>query len=350
MMDNTLRVEDGLDKGRRSVVKELIGVQYLRGIAAMLVVLHHSGATQLGPFGVNIFFVISGFVMWATTAAIDVSPLVFWRRRLVRIVPLYWLFLSLLVAVAVSAPQYLNTTEITPENVIKSFLFIPHFHVVQKFIAPILIPGWSLNYEMFFYFIFGIALVIKSETRRAIAIVIFLWSLVLLGLSFHPAGAVAATYTNPGLLLFLDGVILAMIYRARNIGSVTLGAILVGIGVLTRAIGVTDDFGLFAGLSPVLIVAGTLALEPALRRAPSVLLHTAGNASYSIYLSHLFFLRLSELGWRHFVGGGSSRVLDATYVTFSLIFAIGGGIAIHYFIERPMLLLFHQNKIAARSA
>jgi len=350
MIDNTLRVEDGLDKGRRSVVKELIGVQYLRGIAAMLVVLHHSGATQLGPFGVNIFFVISGFVMWATTAAIDVSPLVFWRRRLVRIVPLYWLFLSLLVAVAVSAPQYLNTTEITPENVIKSFLFIPHFHAVQKIIAPILIPGWSLNYEMFFYFIFGIALIIKSDTRRAIMIVIFLWSLVLLGLSLNPSGAVAVTYTNPELLIFLDGVILAMIYRAHNTGSVSLGVILICIGVLTRAIVVTSDVGLFVGLSPALIVAGTLALEPVLRRAPSALLHTAGNASYSIYLSHLFFLRLSELGWRHFVGGGSSGVLEAAYVTFSLIFAIGGGIAVHYFIERPMLLLFHQSKIAVKSA
>jgi exopolysaccharide production protein ExoZ len=341
---------NGLDRGRRSVVKELIGVQYLRGIAAMLVVLHHSGATQLGPFGVNIFFVISGFVMWFTTAAIDVSPVVFWRRRLVRIVPLYWLCLSLLVAIAVSAPQYLNTTEITLESVIKSFLFIPHFHAVQKIIAPILIPGWSLNYEMFFYLVFGIALIIKSDTRRAIMIVILLWGLVLLGLLLNPAAAVATTYTNPDLLLFLDGVILAIIYRSHNIGSVMLGVILICIGILTRFTRVTDDFGLFAGLSPALIVAGTLAFEPVLRRAPSVLLHMAGNASYSIYLSHLFFLRLSELGWRHFVGGNSSGILEATYVTFSLIFAIGGGIAVHYFIERPMLLLFHQSKIAAKSA
>jgi exopolysaccharide production protein ExoZ len=335
------------------VNKELIGVQYLRAVAVTLVVLHHSSATNLGPFGVQIFFVISGFVMWFTTAAIDISPFIFWRRRLVRIVPLYWLFLSLLVAIGISAPQYLKTTEISPENVIKSFLFIPHFHAAQKIIAPILIPGWSLNYEMFFYFIFGIALLIKSDTRRPVVIGMLLWSLVLLGLWLNPETPVAATYTNPDLLLFLDGIILAIIYRAHNVDNVVVGLILISIGAVSRAAGVTSDFGLggsLMGLSPTLIVAGTLALEPTLRRAPSILLHTAGNASYSIYLSHLFFLRLSELCWRHFVGGGSAGVLEGTYVAFSFIFAMGGGIAVHYFIERPMLLLFHQKKIAAKSA
>ena len=335
------------------MIKELIGVQYLRGIAAMLVVLHHLyfSNTQLGPFGVKIFFVISGFVMWHTTAAANTSTTVFWRRRIVRIVPLYWMFLSILVAIALSAPQYLKSTIITPENVIKSFFFVPHYHVVQKFIAPILVPGWSLNYEMFFYFIFGIALLIKSNARRAIMIGILLWGLVLLGLSLNPEGAVAATYTSPEILLFFDGIILAVIYRAYGIDNAVLGLALICTGVLfIGAPGGLDLFVNFVGLSPALIVAGTLALEPAIRRVPSTVLHTIGNASYSVYLSHLFFLRLSELSWRHFGGGGSSEVLEATYVAFSFIFAVGGGGAVHYFVERPMLLLLPQSKIAAKSA
>jgi exopolysaccharide production protein ExoZ len=193
-------------------------VQYLRAIAVILVVLHHSGTTNLGPFGVKIFFVISGF-------------------------------------------------------------------------------------------------------------------------SLSPADAMAATYTNPDLLLFLDGIILAVIYQAHNIDNVALGLILVGLGTFLRSMGITGDLGLFESLmGPALIVAGTLALEPTLRRAPSVLLHTIGNASYSIYLSHLFFLRLSELSWRHFVGFGTSEVLEVAYVVVSFIFAIAGGVAVHYLIERPMLL------------
>jgi exopolysaccharide production protein ExoZ len=337
------------------VFKEVIGIQYLRGIAAMLVVLHHLSFnnTQLGPFGVKIFFVISGFVMWLTTAGVDISPVWFWRRRLVRIVPLYWFFLLLLVAIGLSASQYLKTTEITLETAVKSFLFIPHFHAVQKFIAPILIPGWSLNYEMFFYLIFGIALLIKSDARRVLSIGVLLWTLVLIGLSLQPEGAVAATYTNPDLLLFLDGIVLAIIYRAYKIDSATLGVILICVGVLSQSIGLPGSFGLFEnfiGLSPALIVAGTLALELAMRRRPSAALYTIGNASYSIYLSHLFFLRLSELGWRDFVTFGSNEVLDMTYVVVAFIFAIAGGVAVHYFLERPMLLLFHQSKIATKSA
>jgi peptidoglycan/LPS O-acetylase OafA/YrhL len=336
------------------VFKEVIGIQYLRGIAAMLVVLHHLSfnSTQLGPFGVKIFFVISGFVMWLTTAGVDISPVSFWRRRLVRIVPLYWFFLLLLVAIGLSASQYLKTTEITLETAVKSFLFIPHFHAVQKFIAPILIPGWSLNYEMFFYLIFGVALLIKSDTRRALVIGVLLWSLVLVGLWLQPEGAVAATYTNPDLLLFLDGIVLAIIYRAYKIDSATLGVILICVGVLSQSL-LPGSFGLFEnfiGLSPALIVAGTLALELAMRRRHSAALYTIGNASYSIYLSHLFFLRLSELGWRDFVTFGSNEVLDVTYVVVAFIFAIAGGVAVHYFLERPMLLLFHQSKIATKSA
>jgi exopolysaccharide production protein ExoZ len=330
---------------------EIIGVQYLRGVAAMLVVLHHLyfSDTQLGPFGVKIFFVISGFVMWHTTVAANISTMAFWRRRIVRIVPLYWIALFVLLAVALSASQYLKSTAITPENVLKSFLFIPHFHAVQKIIAPILIPGWSLNYEMFFYFVFGIALLIKPDRLRAIAIGVFLWSLVLLGLWLDPEGAVAATYTNPALLLFFFGLILAMIYRAYNFHSVVLGLILICVGALSYALRLPDYFDFFenfVGLAPVMIVAGTLALESTLRRAPNRVLHTIGNASYSIYLSHLFFLRISELGWRHLAASGSGEALNVAYVVVAFAVAIAGGVAVHYFIERPMLSLFHPSRIS----
>src|SRR5258706_3803227 len=284
-----LRSKDGFqDAG--STTKELIGVQYLRGIAAMMVVLHHLyfDNTQLGPFGVKIFFVISGFVMWHTTAAADIATIVLWRRRIVRIVPLYWIFLSILVAIVLSAPQYLKSTVITPETVVKSFLFIPHYNASQKFIAPILIPGWSLNYEMFFYFIFGIALLVKSHALRATMIGVLLWSLVLLGLLLNPEDAATATYTNPDVLLFFDGIILAMIYRTYNIDSVICGLILICAGVLSGSILVSGDLGVFEdfiGLSPALIVAGTLALEPSLRRAPAPVLPTLGNATALICLS-----------------------------------------------------------------
>ncbi len=338
-------------------IREIVGVQYLRGLAAMLVVMHHLyfSDTQLGPFGVQIFFVISGFVMWYTTAKANVSMATFWRRRLVRIVPLYWIFLSTLLAIALSMPQFLKTTVIQLGAVVQSFLFIPHYHTVQReLIAPILIPGWSLNYEMFFYFLFGAALLLRAGALRAILVGLILWSLVLIGALLNPKDAVAATYTSPALLLFLDGIGLAIVYGASNFRITLLGLALICVDAVMRS-SRAPDFGLSGGfgeLLPVAIVAVTIALERWLRRVPNVALHTIGNASYSIYLSHIFFLRLFELQWSHVQTMLTSGAIHLIYLALAFVFAVAGGIAVHYFIERPVLLVFHKWQIVrpARSA
>lgn len=348
------------------MTKELIAVQYLRAAAVVMVVLHHLLSTngieyllvpRLGGFGVEIFFVISGFIMWHTTATADISAAEFWRRRIIRIVPLYWFFLSIVVIVALLLPQLFYSTVVTPKNVLKSFLFIPHYHLVQtNVIAPILIPGWSLNYEMFFYLLFGLAVFVPSRTWRAVILAVQLLGLVLLGRIFQPTDAVAATYTSPELLKFLDGMVLAMIYRASGLNNPRLGFALIVVGVFfSPLIAVSSVFGMidgFAGLSSTFIVAGSLAFEAVVRRAPNAVFHAVGNASYSIYLSHLFFLRLSELLWRHFALFGSSRALDATYIACALTFAVGGGIAVYYCIERPILFAFRRSHspIAATTA
>jgi exopolysaccharide production protein ExoZ len=342
------------------LMKELIAVQYMRGLAAAIVVLHHllssrGFETRMGAFGVDIFFVISGFIMWHTTAAANSSTFEFWRRRLIRIVPLYWFFLCAMVIVALFAPQSLNSTVVTPENTIKSFLFIPHYHATQHIIAPILIPGWSLDYEMFFYFLFGLALLVPSLRRRAILLGVVLAGLFLLGVSFQPTGPVIASYTSSGLLKFFDGIILAMIYRSNRLRGTTWGLALISVGLLSRLISDSSYFGELdrtVGLSPMFVVAGALALEPAARRVPSLIFLTIGNASYSIYLSHQFFVRLLEIGGRHLGTLESSAGLDATYIMFALIFAVAGGIVVYYLVERPMLFLFRKRSvpIAARTA
>jgi exopolysaccharide production protein ExoZ len=352
MQHSVRQGEQGFPRDQLSA-KELLGVQYLRGVAVVLVVIHHLYTDeirylfipQLGDFGVDIFFVISGFIMWHTTAQTRISVIEFWRHRIVRIVPLYWIFLSIVVAVALLAPQDLKSTVITPENAVKSFFFIPHFHVVQKIIAPILIPGWSLNYEMYFYFLFGVALLVPSRPLRATLLTVLLLGLVMLGFVVQPKGPIAVTYTNPELLKFLDGIILAILYRSNRLNGTILGSALLLIGILSHSISVSGNYNLFenfVGLSSTAVVAGVLALEPVLRRSPSILLHTVGNASYSIYLSHLFFVRLLELGWQHFLSLGWSELLDGTYVVLVFAFAMTGGIMVYYGIERPTLSLLRR--------
>jgi exopolysaccharide production protein ExoZ len=334
------------------MIKEVIVIQYLRGIAAIMVVLHHLSTStereyplipRWGEFGVTIFFVISGFIMWHTTAASDISVIEFWRRRIIRIVPLYWIVLCALVVVALYAPQILHSTLITPENTIKSFFFIPHFHMVQKdVIAPILIPGWSLNYEMFFYCIFGLSMWAKAPVTRLVLLGVSLVALVTLGVILSPGGAIAATYTNPRLLTFLGGVLLATLYRSDRFGSVPLGLVLLIAGltlIVLPASNYVHAVGNFMGLSPMFVVAAALTFEASARRTPNVVFEAIGNASYSIYLSHLFFLRIAELAWRHVAPPGASLLFDAMYAIVAFILALVGGIAVYYAVERPLLIL-----------
>ncbi len=144
-------------------------IQYLRGIAALMVVWHH-GVGQLatletyfpfrfGTSGVDLFFVISGFIMVVTTAGRDVTPTEFIARRFVRVVPLYWVLTLALAATALVAPSLFRSVTLTAVSLIQSLLFIPHFSPSHAgMIWPVLVPGWTLNYEMFFYVVFAASL------------------------------------------------------------------------------------------------------------------------------------------------------------------------------------------------
>ena len=163
------------------------GLQYLRGIAALMVVFYHSRSyfgdvpdwTRIGSRGVDIFFVISGFIMAYATRhlADDVTAikasLIFLSKRFIRVVPLYWV--ALLWASSVYWINWVSTSgsleelylNISPEliSIAKDFLFIPHLSIdedEQGEIFPVLIQGWTLNYEMFFYFIFAIAMLFRQ--------------------------------------------------------------------------------------------------------------------------------------------------------------------------------------------
>lgn len=142
----------------------------------MMVVWHHAAGQipgmsarvpwVFGTSGVDLFFVISGFIVVVTTAGVDTKPFDFWRRRIVRVVPLYWLLTLLMVTVALIAPGLFKTLKVAPETVLQSLLFIPHFS--QSFsgvVWPLLVPGWTLNFEMFFYALFGLALILPPRYR-----------------------------------------------------------------------------------------------------------------------------------------------------------------------------------------
>lgn len=115
--------------------KEVYGLQYLRGLAAFLVVLHHTiemnpmGLPEwtrfIGEIGVDIFFVLSGFIMVYTAfpAGEALSPLRFIKKRAQRIYPLYWM--CFLLIVLIMSLGYLSNNGIPLESVISSFFLLP---------------------------------------------------------------------------------------------------------------------------------------------------------------------------------------------------------------------------------
>src|SRR5438045_2337056 len=163
--------------------RDIVPIQMLRGIAASMVVFVHLdvqlarlGYRTLGSgwlaTGVDIFFVISGFIMWVSVERRpDMTAGTFLRNRLIRIVPLYWLVSAGVLTMTFAAPQLLHTTVFSAPHAIASFLFLPARHPVVGNFWPLLIPGWTLDYEMLFYVLFAAAIAGSTDARSRFLIV-----------------------------------------------------------------------------------------------------------------------------------------------------------------------------------
>jgi exopolysaccharide production protein ExoZ len=279
---------------------ELISIQYLRGIAAMMVVVFHlvvnSNLFEKGPAfqrayflnaGVDIFFVISGFIMWHTTRARRVTPLGFMSDRIIRIVPLYWVVTIATMAIAYFLPGLMRSTVFNLPHGIASLFFIPvHHPVFPNEYWPVVVPGWSLNYEMFFYLVFALSLALPTRFQLSFLVV-----------SFAAIFGIARLFNGNGLnvffgeemnLEFIFGVLLgeavARGLKIRKEACVAL--VLVGFAfmVVSEQIHVARIFRW--GIPALAIVAGAVLYERSAKTPHIPALKMIGDASYSLYLIH----------------------------------------------------------------
>lgn len=331
--------------------EKLVGVQYLRAIAALMVAYYHL-VDQIPAFahtlsfssvlssqrlsaGVDIFFVISGFIMYVTGR--DLSAGEYAWRRLVRIVPLYWALTLVVCAIAVLDAATLHRTDVTAEYAIKSLLFLPYHNPTQQdLLFPLLAPGWTLNYEMAFYALFALALLLPRYRMRAVCFVLLALTLAGMLRARPEMLSISGFYTSSRLALFAAGITLGWLHGTRrlHISRVLCAAlILAGFwGVLTDWTPVESSR--WAELaSATAIVTGVLAWEqqfglPRLR-IPLLL----GDASYSIYLAHLFAFGLVRSIWSHVDG------LPWAFATASMMAAVALALVTYRLIERPALRL-----------
>lgn len=297
--------------------------------------------SPLSPFpfvaGVDVFFVISGFVMAHSSGSLHGRPgawHVFLVRRLARVAPLYWLMTALLIVLLIVArvPVW---SETTTRQIVAAFLFLPVANP-DGVALPLLDIGWSLNYEMLFYAVF--ALFVGLQRKMALmAVSIVLIAAVLAGRWFEPTSVTLRFWSDPIVLEFLLGIaIYGLVSRGFRLSDGLRWLVgLAGLGLFFAfpQIDFTWRFlqwGLPAGLMVLAAVSGR-------REIRSELAEWAGNTSYAIYLSHFFVIRallfvLEHLGIRHPV------VWLAGFPLGVVLGTLAASTVLHYGFERPVLL------------
>ncbi len=344
---------------------QIANLQGLRAFAAIIVVYYHLQAVlndnfgtsldnSYGAYGVDVFFVISGFIMFFTNAKLNKRADQFMLNRVIRIMPLYWLATFFLLPFYLLGfhPNGLNYLD--TELFVKSLFFIPGVFPDGRQ-DLVLSLGWTLMYELFFYIAFALTFFQRSLTKSLCTLTAVFGLLVLSGFVVESSAFFVSFVQSKIILEFLFGAAFAVLFLRFGdeavFRSVPLGTVLVILGLfapLAMSFYFHDEMlepeglrYLFFGIPAFSLVAGAVILENANLRlqASSVLL--LGAASYALYLFHpvlihgtvkvVAALRLASDGW------GAAL---ATLAAFGV--AVVGAVVIHLLIERPILAIGHR--------
>ena len=298
----------------------LSGIQALRGVAALAVVCRHAlteaGITGwpslLGAAGVDVFFVISGFVMAYTSDGQSARN--FLLRRIARVVPLYWLATLALVAIAASGVAY-QGQDISVARILQSLAFVAA--------DPVIFVGWSLNYEMFFYLLY--AAMIALGLQR--------WSVAVIALCMLASIASGAPgISRPIVLEFAFGVGLGVAHLKGLTGRFAVPA-----AVLASALFVATSMAgaqMPGAALPETIrwlwwgAPSLLAVYAALWWKPRFTL--VGDASYSIYLVHVVVMTVLA----KVLETGSVAVWIA--IPLAVLASVAAGVLVYWTVEGPL--------------
>ena len=317
-------------------------IQTLRAIAAILVVAFHAIPTaksyQLstdffykidiwGSAGVDIIFVISGFIMIYIQNKKNKTPVEFIKDRIERIVPLYWFLTLSFSALLLTFPSAFNVWTFDFKTLINSLFFINYLTSGNY---PVLFVGWTLEYEMLFYLVFALSIFMKNIYYSAICCIISLIVMVFLGLSDI-------------ILEFCFGMLVGLLYSNTKLkinSFLCFISIALGFYFLTIDWNIELPRFIVWGLPSLFIFIGFLYLKP----IKNIVLDTLGSASYSIYLVHVFVILIS---YRVFskIGRIDISYINEIYVILSILASIFSGVLLHFIIEKPLAKLIHNFKM-----
>ena len=326
-------------------------IQILRAVAALgVVALHvgHEGATRLGvrsplpdfsigAAGVDLFFVISGFIMVYASDTLfgrANAPATFFTRRLARIVPLYWAATAAAVVCLVVLRYAGALEQLTWQTLAASLVFLP-WPRPDGMMLPVHMLGWTLNFEMFFYLVFALALTLTR--RNAVFTVTGLFLLLVAAGRVFALPQPFAFWCDPVILEFCFGMLIALGHREGVAVPRAAAVVLIIAGFAALALGaMTSGWPRLAvwGVPAAAIVAGAVLAGP---HEPGVITRALvflGDASYSIYLVH--WLAILVL-----TGVVAYLRLDIAaapwaYVAAHALFALAVSVAVYLMFERPV--------------
>lgn len=310
----------------------IANIQILRAVAAIMVVFHHgvsatwqSGTPALslerlqaiGQSGVDLFFVISGFVMVLSTHNTSKSAGQFLIGRARRIVPIYWILTlamaAMLILVGRMAPSSGGLGHLATSLTFTSQLMMQSY--------PVLFLGWTLEFEVLFYLLFALGLAMPLRNGSVIVPTI-----VIIGLSLVLPVTIA--------LEFIAGMLVARAYLARPVRRWPAALVLVG-GIALLAMSVywpqppLSYRALIWGVPATLIVFGAVNTAQFHTRTLAFL----GDASYSIYLIQAFTVALAFKFMQIALPGTAPEI----QILLSTLATTASGALLYVVLERPLL-------------
>lgn len=324
---------------------QLKSIQILRGMAATWVVVYHAiGLPQPGNrhsavmdmvgkhgnFGVDLFFVVSGFVIYYSVHGKAVTPLSFLSRRLERIVPPYLLLTSALFGAMLALPGLFHSSPPSLDHFVRSALFLS-FTGYQN---PLLYVGWTLEYEMFFYVLAAGMLALGWSAFRKLPVIMCVF--VFFGMALGWLGLKAPSLiflANPMLLEFCLGFLAASILLTRKVDW-AVATSLIGLTVLLLVADPGHRF-IVAGIPAMALLGACLRWSSRVNLPGSVTrgLVFLGNASYAIYLVQVVSLPMAA----RLLAGMGARLEPAAFVLLAIGMTLCLGCLFFRLVERPVL-------------
>jgi len=332
-------------------MQTIVSIQAMRAVAAIAVMVCHfdiirtwlagraNEANPLYPLaaGVDLFFVISGFIMVVSSEKLFAAPggsSVFLARRIARVVPLYW------AATLLAIP--LMSLAVTPQTLFTSLFFIP-YKLANGTIVPLYGVGWTLNFEMFFYALFSVTLLWPRQIAVPLLCVL-LGCIVAFGAWLSPQVAPLQWWSDPIILEFAFGMLIALAFQAKLTLPIPASLALAAVGALAiwwfaPSQPPSGYRVLTWGIPAAMVLAGAVLAPPRLIDGRlSAWLKRLGDASYSIYLLHSLTGAVILVSWPY----GLNRFPAVPVLAVGAVLTVAVSIAVYAFIEHPLTVIARQ--------